>query len=170
MQWSDFAPVPDLKLRLVAGLTAAGSPAIQGLYFRPGEVLGGERNDSYPLILEAVRQLKAYFERRLRDFDLPLDPRGTAFQLQVWNALTTIPYGETRSYLDIARIIGNPKAVRAVGAANGQNPISIIVPCHRVIGSGGSLVGYGGGLPLKKQLLELEHANSLPFEGQIAVH
>ena len=102
--------------------------------------------------------MRAYFAGKLRAFDLPLDLGGTPFQLRVWHELERIPYGETRSYLQIAAAIGAPKAVRAVGAANGANPIPIVVPCHRVIGSGGKLVGYGGGLPLKKRLLTLEGA------------
>ena len=105
---------------------------------------------------EAVRQLDAYFAGRLREFDLPLAPKGTAFQQRVWQALLDIPYGETVSYGELARHIGRPSAVRAVGAANGQNPLSIVIPCHRVIGSDGRLVGYGGGLPAKSALLALE--------------
>jgi methylated-DNA-[protein]-cysteine S-methyltransferase len=103
-------------------------------------------------------QLQNYFAGDLRKFDLPLDFQGTDFQKRVWRELETIPYGETRSYAQIAARIGAPTAVRAVGAANGANPIPIVVPCHRVIGSGGRLTGYGGGLPLKKRLLELEGA------------
>lgn len=108
------------------------------------------------LIAEAVSQLSAYFEGRLKTFDLPLDMSGTPFQMKTWEALKTIPYGETRSYGDIARQIGQPKACRAVGMANHNNPVAIVVPCHRVIGSDGSLTGYGGGLPIKRQLLDLE--------------
>jgi methylated-DNA-[protein]-cysteine S-methyltransferase len=105
---------------------------------------------------EAVRQLDAYFAGTLHRFDLPLAPKGTPFQQQVWRALLDIPYGETVSYAELARRIGRPSAVRAVGAANGQNPLSIVIPCHRVIGSDGRLVGYGGGLPAKSALLALE--------------
>ena len=108
----------------------------------------------YPI----VEQLTAYFAEDLREFDLPLDPEGTTFQLKVWAALKEIPYGETISYLELARRIGNPDSVRAVGLANGKNPLSIVVPCHRIIGNDGSLVGYGGGLPIKEALLELEGA------------
>jgi len=104
----------------------------------------------------AVQELDAYFAGRLRRFTLPLDLRGTPFQKTVWKALLDIPYGETRSYSDIARTIGRPAAVRAVGLANGANPVSIIVPCHRVIGKRGDLVGYGGGLERKRALLALE--------------
>jgi methylated-DNA-[protein]-cysteine S-methyltransferase len=109
-----------------------------------------------PIVKEAARQLADYFARKRKDFDLPLALNGTPFQLKVWQALTTIPYGETRSYKQIAEQIGNSKACRAVGLANNRNPISIVVPCHRVIGANGKLVGYGGGLDVKKYLLELE--------------
>jgi methylated-DNA-[protein]-cysteine S-methyltransferase len=100
--------------------------------------------------------LLEYFAGRRRRFELPLAPAGTAFQRQVWDALATIPWGELRSYADIARAIERPTAVRAVGAANGRNPLPIVVPCHRVIGSDGSLTGFAGGLEIKRQLLELE--------------
>lgn len=105
---------------------------------------------------EAIQQLKKYFAGKQRQFDLPLKPEGTKFQQSVWNALRSIPYGETWSYGQLARHIQRPKAARAVGAANGQNPIPIIVPCHRVIGADGSLTGFGGGLRIKQKLLELE--------------
>ena len=105
---------------------------------------------------EAMRQLDAYFAGELTEFSLPLEPAGTAFQRSVWAALCDIPYGETISYGELARRIGKPQAVRAVGAANGQNPLAIVVPCHRVIGSDGKLTGYGGGLETKEALLALE--------------
>ncbi|MEQ9406656.1 MAG: methylated-DNA--[protein]-cysteine S-methyltransferase [Fuerstiella sp.] len=107
---------------------------------------------------EAVRQLKAYFAGRLTEFDLLVEGRGTDFQKKVWNALREVPYGQTTSYGQIAAAIGQPTASRAVGMANGRNPISIIVPCHRIIGSSGKLVGYGGGLDRKTKLLQLEGA------------
>ena len=107
---------------------------------------------------EVIRQLKAYFSGKLRSFDVPVQGAGTDFQQEVWRALLDVPYGETRSYGEIANSIGNPKAVRAVGAANGRNPIAIVVPCHRVIGSDGTLTGFGGGLPRKQYLLNLEGA------------
>lgn len=103
-------------------------------------------------------QLRAYFKRELKHFDIPLAPVGTPFQLKVWQALRSIPYGELVSYKTIAKAIGNLKAVRAVGGANGKNPIPIIVPCHRVIGSDGSLTGFGGGLQAKKRLIDLERS------------
>lgn len=108
------------------------------------------------LLQEVKRQLEEYFSGRLQNFDLPLKPKGTDFQKQVWKALLPIPYGETKSYGDIAKQIGKEKAVRAVGGANHVNPISIVIPCHRVIGKNGNLTGYGGGLEVKEKLLELE--------------
>lgn len=113
-----------------------------------------EKGDEHNAAL--ARELDAYFAGTLRQFTVPLDLRGTAFQLRVWELLCEIPYGETRSYGEIAQVLGNPKATRAVGQANGRNPVSIIVPCHRVIGSDGRLTGYGGGLHRKRALLDLE--------------
>jgi methylated-DNA-[protein]-cysteine S-methyltransferase len=107
---------------------------------------------------EALRQVDAYFRHQLTEFDLPLAPDGTEFQQRVWFALADIGYGETESYGSLAARVGNPKASRAVGMANGRNPIPLILPCHRVIGSNGSLTGYGGGLPLKAKLLAHERA------------
>ena len=106
-------------------------------------------------------QLQEYFGGTRQVFDVPLAPQGTLFQMEVWRVLRTIPYGETQSYADIAEQIGRPKAVRAVGAANGRNPLSIFVPCHRVIGKNGSLTGYAGGLAQKSVLLEIEQASQL---------
>lgn len=114
-----------------------------------------------PLIREAASQLEAFLEGKQKAFDLPLAPQGTAFQKEVWHALLSIPYGETRSYGQIAAQIGRPKACRAVGMANHHNPISILIPCHRVIGAQGDLVGYGGGLELKEKLLNLEKGSAL---------
>ena len=107
---------------------------------------------------EAARQLGEYFRRERRDFDLPLAPRGTPFQLRVWQELQAIPYGATVSYAELAARVGSPGAYRAVGRANGTNPIPVVIPCHRVINVGGALGGYGGGLPVKRALLELEGA------------
>jgi len=152
LEWSqaNFADGPNLLL-------VTSSAGIRAILFDRGQPIPeGERNDENPLLLEAARQLRAYFAGALREFQLRLDMQGTDFQKRVWRQLTTIPYGETRSYSQIAEAIGSPNAVRAVGAANGANPIAIVVPCHRVIGTSGKLVGYGGGLPLKKRLLELE--------------
>lgn len=116
------------------------------------------RDDTHPILVETERQLGEYFAGRRTAFDLPLDFRGTDFQKSVWQALLTIPYGETRSYGAIARQVGRPSASRAVGAANGRNPISIVAPCHRVIGSNGTLTGFAGGLAAKERLLGLERA------------
>ena len=116
----------------------------------------GVENHSPALMREALEQFRLYFAGELQKFNLPLEPVGTPFQKRVWEALGNIPYGETRSYSQIAREIGAPLAVRAVGAANGRNPIPIIVPCHRVIGASGKLVGFGGGLDWKRFLLDLE--------------
>lgn len=119
--------------------------------------LGAMREQAdHPVLVEAVVQLAAYIEERRIAFDLPLDPRGTDFQRSVWTALRDIPFGETRSYADIARAIGRPTAVRAVGAANGRNPLSIVAPCHRVVGSNGALTGFAGGLETKRWLLAHE--------------
>jgi methylated-DNA-[protein]-cysteine S-methyltransferase len=115
---------------------------------------------SDPILIETERQMASYFAGKLKAFDVPLDFKGTAFQKSVWAALLTIPFGETRSYGDIARQIGRPTASRAVGAANGKNPISIIAPCHRVIGSTGALTGLAGGLATKERLLGLERARA----------
>jgi methylated-DNA-[protein]-cysteine S-methyltransferase len=115
-----------------------------------------ERRGTPDAVDEAVRQIDAYFDRKLTDFSLPLQPSGTEFQLRVWFALADIGFGTTESYGQLAVRVGNPKACRAVGLANGRNPIPLILPCHRVIGSNGSLTGYGGGLDLKRSLLEHE--------------
>jgi methylated-DNA-[protein]-cysteine S-methyltransferase len=118
--------------------------------------------ESRQLLTPYLRELDEYFAGGRQKFSLPLDLRGTPFQLSCWNALLAIPYGETRSYGDIARAIGHPQAFRAVGMSNNRNPIAIIVPCHRVIASGGSLCGYGGGLEIKRKLLDLEQAHDQP--------
>lgn len=119
------------------------------------------RDRATGVLAELERQLDAYFAGSLRAFDLPLAPKGTPFQLEVWSALQEIAYGATCSYSDIAKKIGRADAVRAVGAANGQNPIPIVIPCHRVIGANGSLTGFGGGLPMKKWLLAHESGGQL---------
>jgi methylated-DNA-[protein]-cysteine S-methyltransferase len=129
--------------------------ALTGLHMQPFDIHPQWRRDP-AAFADAEAQLHAYFEGRLEDFDLPLAPRGTEFQLRVWEALRAIPYGETTSYGELAAAIGSPGASRAVGAANGRNPIAVIVPCHRVIGASGMLTGYGGGLERKRILLELE--------------
>lgn len=132
---------------------------------RPGRVrIGPMAEDTqHPVLIATERQLAEYFAGRREHFDLPLAFCGTAFQKQVWTALLTIPYGQTRSYRDIAIQIGRPKAVRAIGAANGRNPISIVTPCHRVVGSSGDLTGFAGGLQAKALLLQLEHRAPMPY-------
>jgi len=140
-------------------LVAGDDQGLRYLLFAEGRRAARPKPEWEPdrsTLTETVRQLTAYFAGKLRFFDVPLAPQGTSFQQQVWRALCDIPYGETTSYGELAHRIGNPKAVRAVGLANGSNPIAIIIPCHRVIGSNGSLTGYGGGLPIKRALLELE--------------
>jgi methylated-DNA-[protein]-cysteine S-methyltransferase len=133
-----------------------------GLHLPAGAQLVDDNN----AVLEATEtQLDEYFARRRKEFDLPLNFHGTEFQRNAWAALLTIPYGETRTYAQMAVQLGQPSATRAVGAANGRNPISIIAPCHRVIGSNGTLTGFGGGLPNKAKLLALESAQSDLFAG-----
>jgi methylated-DNA-[protein]-cysteine S-methyltransferase len=135
-----------------------------GLYMtdqrhRPPQDTFGDRDDT--LFEEARQQLKAYFAGELKEFTLQLHLHGTPFQRAVWDQLRRIPYGETRSYGELADALGNPGASRAVGLANGKNPIGIIVPCHRVVGADGSLTGYGGGLPRKRRLLDFERGSAL---------
>ncbi|MGH8793510.1 MAG: methylated-DNA--[protein]-cysteine S-methyltransferase [Stackebrandtia sp.] len=144
-------------------LVADSSGALCGLYMDrqrhlpDAEAFG--RADAGPFD-GVVAQLREYFAGRLRRFDVPLAPEGTQFQRRVWDALTRIPYGETTSYGQLAEEIDAPKASRAVGAANGRNPISIVVPCHRVVGADGSLTGYGGGVERKRLLLDLERSHA----------
>jgi methylated-DNA-[protein]-cysteine S-methyltransferase len=138
--------------------------ALSGLYMtdqrhRPPEETFGAPDDTP--FSETIDQLKAYFAGELKEFDLPLRLDGTPFQRTVWDQLRRIPYGETRSYGELADALGNPKASRAVGLANGRNPVGIIVPCHRVVGANGSLTGYGGGLDRKKRLLDFERGAGL---------
>jgi len=155
MNWFyTYLPSPIGALLLVAdeaGLRQINFPK-QGAPAKPDS---GWSENSAPFA-ECSRQLRAYFAGELESFDLPLSPQGTPFQQKVWGELCKIPYGETTSYGELARRIGNPNASRAVGLANGSNPIPIIIPCHRVIGSNGKLTGYGGGLPIKEKLLGLE--------------
>lgn len=155
-----YLDTPIGKLRLVS--TGAHLAAIE-FNGQHGHVdTDTERTDE--VLARTAAQLRQYFTGARKQFDLPLAPTGTAFQQSVWNALATIPWGALRSYADIARAIDKPTAVRAVGAANGRNPLPIVVPCHRVIGSNGSLTGFAGGLEIKRQLLELEGSlGELPF-------
>jgi methylated-DNA-[protein]-cysteine S-methyltransferase len=155
--WVD-SPVGRLKLvatdRGLAGILWATDPPDRARMMIDAEDAG------HPVLAEAERQLAEYFAGRRTRFSLTLDFAGTAFQRKVWNALLTIPFGETRSYAQIAKQIGNPGASRAVGAANGRNPLSIVAPCHRVIGAGGKLTGFAGGLEAKAYLLALESGRS----------
>lgn len=139
------------KLTLIAD-----GDVLIGLYME-GHPLPDAEPKTTPLLSRAAKQLTEYFAGEREAFDLPLAPRGTDFQRDVWKALERIPFGKTVSYAHIAKQIGRPAAVRAVGAANGSNPISLIIPCHRVIGADGSLTGYGGGLPRKRWLLAHEN-------------
>lgn len=159
------SPVGTLKLVASdAGLAAILWPNDDPARVRLGVPI---EDDAHPVLLETERQLLEYFDGRRKAFDLKLDFNGTGFQRAVWAALLTIPYGETRSYAQIARQIGRPDAVRAVGAANGRNPISIVAPCHRVIGSTGKLTGFAGGLETKAFLLALEGPQpQLPAPGE----
>ncbi|MDX2233100.1 MAG: methylated-DNA--[protein]-cysteine S-methyltransferase [Hyphomonadaceae bacterium] len=138
--------------------------ALTGVYFQKQKHGAAPTATTAPdRVIDAARkQLDSYFTGRRASFDLPLKPTGTAFQTRVWAALTKIPYGETRSYGAVAAAIGAPKAVRAVGAANGRNPIPIIIPCHRVIGADGALTGFGGGVARKEWLLDLERGALFP--------
>ena len=148
------SPIGDLRIVEQLGSVTA----IEFSPFRDGDGRPrGERSDDEPVLVEALRQLAAYFARDLKEFDLPLAPVGTGFQQRVWGELRGIGFGETASYGEIARRLGLTNAAsRAVGAANGRNPIPIVVPCHRVIGANGMLTGYAGGLERKQTLLELE--------------
>ncbi len=138
------------------GVVCVKTEGRSGTYLSRWERQGIELTESDEHNLRLISQLDAYFGGKLREFTIPLDLRGTPFQHQVWDLLCGIPYGETRSYGQIAESLGRPKATRAVGRAIGTNPVSIVVPCHRVIGSNGTLTGYGGGLDRKAALLKLE--------------
>ena len=152
------SPVGDLVAHVVDGRLVAldfGDPECTSPMARSG---------LDATLTQLLRELREYFEGRRRDFGVPLAPQGTPFQCSVWDALLDIPYGRTVSYAEIARRIGQPSAVRAVGLANGRNPIPILIPCHRVIGADGSLTGYGGGLAIKQALLALEGAWKAPSD------
>ena len=156
------------KLKLVT--SDRGLAAVLWDDDRPHRVRLGEpileltsEHEPHPVLVQTERQLNEYFAGKRKEFSVPLDIRGTPFQKHVWEALLAIPFGETRSYGQLAKKLGNPRATRAVGAANGRNPISIIVPCHRVIGSSGRLTGFGGGLETKALLLRLEKQGDTLF-------
>lgn len=151
-------------------LVAADEAGLRLIHFQSGRARRQPdpawQRDAAPF--RALRsQLAEYFARKRRHFDLVLAPEGTPFQLETWRALTAIPYGSTISYAELARRVGRPTASRAVGAANGANPLPIVVPCHRVIGADGSLTGFGGGLPVKRALLELEDAACVAMRAQL---
>lgn len=150
------------KLKLVA--TSNSLVAVLWEQERPNRVkLDAMNHDSrHPILIEAERQLTEYFRGARTAFDLPLEPHGSEFQKKVWQALREIPFGKTRSYLELAKALGSSKASRAVGAANGKNPLSIVVPCHRVIGTDGSLTGFAGGLEVKAKLLAIEASAAPP--------
>lgn len=151
-------------------LLAGDEKGLRGIFFQDGlhavEPAEGWQRTRAPF-REVIAQLGAYFAGRLQRFDLALAPEGTPFQREVWAALTAIPYGETVSYGELARRLGRPAASRAVGAANGRNPIPIVIPCHRVIGADGSLTGFGGGLAIKRTLLELETGDRQTLPGRL---
>lgn len=152
-QWTE-SPVGRLLL-------VADEGGLRELLFERGRtapVIDASWKDNDRLLREAIRQLRAFFAGERQHFDLELNPQGTGFQQRVWRALQEIPFGETISYRELARRLGNPAASRAVGLANGSNPIAIIIPCHRVIGSNGTLTGYGGGLENKRWLLDFERS------------
>ncbi|KYN81124.1 cysteine methyltransferase [Vibrio cidicii] len=154
MNYYTIAPSPLGEMTL-----QANDEGILGIWFTTQTTLPddlGQENANHSVLSLALTQLDEYFSGKRTQFDLPIAAKGTAFQMQVWQALTTIPYGETWSYQELANAIGNPKAVRAVGLANGKNPVSIVVPCHRVIGKNGKLTGYAGGIERKRWLLEKE--------------
>ncbi|KJR25419.1 cysteine methyltransferase [Vibrio navarrensis] len=154
MNYYTIAPSPLGEMTL-----QANDEGILGIWFTTQTTLPddlGQENANHAVLSLALTQLDEYFTGKRTQFDLPIAAKGTAFQMQVWQALTTIPYGETWSYQELANAIGNPKAVRAVGLANGKNPVSIVVPCHRVIGKNGKLTGYAGGIERKRWLLERE--------------
>jgi methylated-DNA-[protein]-cysteine S-methyltransferase len=148
--WYAYAPSPIGDLLLV-GVEEGLLQIHMRRALPPADAENDERR-----FARVMRQLDEYFDGKRKTFDLPLAMRGTPFQLDVWRALQRIPYGETRTYAGIANEIGRPRATRAVGAANGANPIPIVVPCHRVIGTNGSLTGFGGGIDVKRRLLEME--------------
>lgn len=154
-----FVSIPKADNTSKVGITLAIAEeegAICRIFFSAEKKYDEFEEKESSLIKEAAKQLDEYFNRKRKEFDLPVIPHGTEFQKKVWKELQKIPYGQTRSYGEIAALTGNPKASRAVGMANNRNPIPVIIPCHRVIGSDGSLTGYAGGLELKRQLLELE--------------
>lgn len=162
-----ISQTPVGKLKLVS--SNKGLAAILWENDNPGRIRLGEmsKQNDHPILLKTEEQLKEYFKGARNKFSLALDFKGTEFQKKVWHALLTIPFGETRSYQQIADQIGHPKAFRAVGSANGKNPISIIAPCHRVIATSGKLAGFAGGLEIKTFLLDLENNHDFKRENKL---
>ncbi|MFC5864871.1 methylated-DNA--[protein]-cysteine S-methyltransferase [Acidicapsa dinghuensis] len=162
--YCSFLTSPVGRLKLVA--SDQGVVAILWQNDKPHRVPLGDlvEDNSHPMLQKAEQQLQEYFAGQRKSFSLSLDMRGTPFQKQVWEALLGIPFGETRSYGELAKQLGHPTASRAVGAANGRNPISIVVPCHRVIGASGSLTGFAGGIEIKAKLLALERGERSLFD------
>jgi len=161
--WTRDVPSPIGVIRLVASDAALVRVVLPG---ERGTPPATHETSDHPILSTAAAQIEAWFAGELRSFTVPLHASGTAFQHRVWDVLSTIPYGVTWSYADVAERIGQPRAVRAVGAANGRNPLPIVVPCHRVIGRSGALTGFGGGLPAKVWLLDHEqrvNGGSLAF-------
>jgi len=159
--YTDIAS-PVGNIRLVATMRGLTAVLWEAEDYTRTRLSKPDRDDHAPLLLLAQRQLLEYFDRKRTIFDLPLDMQGTPFQRKVWDALLTIPYGHTKSYGDLARQLGDIKAVRAVGGALNRNPVSIIVPCHRIIGGSGKLVGFAGGLKNKSILIDLEMKDRTP--------
>lgn len=141
----------------------ADDTSLLAVHFLPHQAVVAANETDAPILLEAIQQLQQYFDGSRQQFSLPLRFKGTAFQQQVWQQLLRIPYGSTCSYGDIAKALGNPGAARAVGMANNQNPLPIVIPCHRVIGHNGKLVGFGGGIAIKQKLLQLEQQQQSLF-------
>lgn len=157
--WTSVAPLPRWTIHLAAsdeGLMRLDMSSPQLTFLESLPAADWKREDDHPVLKKAARQLAEYFDGRRREFDVPLDLRGTSFQQRVWQGLQQIPYGQTWSYAKLAKRVGSPLGFRAVGQANGRNPVAIIVPCHRVIAADGSIGGYSGGLDFKRRLLDIE--------------
>jgi len=150
------------QLRLIASQTGLAAVLWDGEDYQRSKLPGAQKAEQHPILLAAEQQLKEYFAKTRQLFELPLDLNGTDFQRKVWTALLEIPFGSTKTYGELARSLGDVKAVRAVGGALNKNPVAIIVPCHRVIGAGGKLLGFAGGLHNKSLLLELENNKRMP--------
>lgn len=155
-------PSPLGELLLIASRSGLAAVLWDGAEYQRTKMPGAQKDDQHPLLLKAEQQLKEYFAKTRTVFDLPLDLKGTEFQLRVWTALLEIPFGVTKTYGALARVLGDSKAIRAVGGALNKNPVAIIVPCHRVIGASGQLVGFAGGLHNKSMLLQLEKSSRAP--------